>query len=316
MLMKELGKENRYKILKKLAEGGTGVTYLVWDIRLEQEWVMKCIDLCGGVGWQAAWQEIGALKTLRREGIPVLSDVLYSEQRVCLIMEYMRGSSLEEKIQQEGRMDEAEAIACGLQIVELLSFLHHMPCRLVHGDLKPANLIWQQERIALLDFGAAMFQYRKKEAGMREGIYYTPGYAAPELLRGASPSAESDVYALGAVLFYLLTGEAIREGRGICPIREEIPTLSRGIEQFILTCTHADKSLRYHSMEEAGKALSALLEAAKRRKSRGWLRSGMGQRKTTRYRKQFRTLQNILLTDSKMQAFVLNCSQENALEKH
>lgn len=312
-------KENRYKIIKKLAEGGTGKTYLVWDIRLEQEWVMKCIELRGDDSWQAACQEIGALRTLRREGIPVLADVLYDERQICLIMEYMQGVSLEEKILQEGRMSEAGAITCGIQIAELLSFLHHMPCRLVHGDLKPANLIWDQNKISLLDFGAAMFQYRRRWGDDKEGLYYTPGYAAPELLRGAAPSAESDIYALGAVLFFVLTGKTVKEGRGICPVREEVPELSKGIEQFILTCTQADKGLRYHSMEEVKKTLLALLEADRRKKSKrgfGWLCRIAVKKRAGGYRRQFQTLQNILLTDSKMQAFVLNCSQENALEKH
>ena len=67
--------ENRYRILKKLGEGGTGETYLVWDKRLEQKWVMKQIFLQGEAQMEVVRREMSALKCLRHEGIPVLADV-------------------------------------------------------------------------------------------------------------------------------------------------------------------------------------------------------------------------------------------------
>lgn len=301
-------KEDRYKILKRLAQGGSGVTYLVWDVRLEKRWVMKCVSLHGDQDLRSVKQEIRALRQLHREGIPVLADVLYEEDQVSLVMEYMQGLSLEEKILQEGKMSESEAVRCALQIAALLLELHRLPERLVHGDLKPANLIWNKGKVALLDFGAAMGQHRENTGKERErGIYYTPGYVAPELLQGSYPSVESDVYGLGAVLFYLLTGQDPKRRGGICSIREENPALSRKMELLIKKCTNGAASERYHSIEEV---IQELTEMAEGRYLPIWKRKAGKKREGCRYHKQFQTIQNILLTDGKSQSFVLNYSEE------
>ena len=288
--------EKRYRILKKLAEGGSGETYLVWDVRLEQEWVMKCVPLCRDEGIESAQREICALRTLRKEVIPVLIDAFYEEEKICLVMEYVKGISLEEKIRQEGAMPEREAVDCALQLAFLLQELHSLPGRLVHGDLKPLNAIWNQGKVALLDFGAAVFQYR----GKREEVFYTPGYGAPELMQGCTASVESDVYALGAVLFYLVTGKTPGAGRQIGPVREENPALTKELEQFLLKCTENVPARRYHSMEEVIGKLAVLAE------KRG---------RTGRNRKTFQTIQNILLTDGKSFPFVLNCLEGEESKK-
>ena len=86
--------DQRYRIIKKVAEGGSGETYLVWDKRLEQNWVMKRIRTGREGGEEAALREMAALRQIRREGIPVLADIWYEREAICLVMEYMEGESL------------------------------------------------------------------------------------------------------------------------------------------------------------------------------------------------------------------------------
>lgn len=301
----------RYRILRKLAEGGSGETFLVWDKHLEQEWVMKCVRLhvkeeYRGERLEAAKQEVKVLRQLRMEGIPMLADAFYEEGTMCLIMEYMQGISLEEKIKRDGAMEEQEAVFYGLQLVRLLKQMHNLKGGLIHGDIKPLNIIWNAGKLALLDFGAAVFQY---EAEKREcGSYYTPGYGAPELLAGGRICVASDVYAFGAVLFYMLTGKAVDNRCGSFVIREERPELSRAVEQIVLTCTQMVPELRYASMTEVECALRAVEKSGRRYRWQGiFERKG----KKTGGRRKFQTVQNILLTDGKRIPFVLNCLEED-----
>lgn len=287
-------KENRYRIIKKLAEGGTGETCLVWDKRLEQKWVMKQVLLRDGTRMEAVRREMSALKCLRHEGIPVLADVLYEKDRICLIMEYMTGVSLEERIRTQGPMEEEEAVKCALQIGELLQYLHQLPGELIHGDLKPLNLICHNGRMALLDFGGACF----RQGGREQGCCYTPGYGAPELTERGCVSVRSDIYAFGAVLFYLVTGQHPAEGRGIYPVREQNPMLSPALEQMILKCTEEMPEKRYRSMEEVMEELKEMERACQmsgRRKRRAICR-----REKSGEKRVFRSIRSVLLTEGKL----------------
>ncbi len=128
--------EERYRILKKLAEGGSASTYLVWDKRLERHWVMKRIRTMETGQREALEREVTALRQIRKAGIPVLADICYERDAVCLIMEYMTGVSLEERIRKGGVLEEMEALDVARQIGNLLQFLHGLSTPLLHGDLK------------------------------------------------------------------------------------------------------------------------------------------------------------------------------------
>lgn len=285
--------ENRYRILKKLGEGGTGETYLVWDKRLEQKWVMKQIFLQGEAQMEVVRREMSALKCLRHEGIPVLADVFYEMDRVCLIMEYMTGVSLEEKIRTQGAMDEEETVKCGIQVGELVQYLHNLPGELIHGDLKPLNLICHNGRMALLDFGGACFRQDDKE----KGWCYTPGYGAPELTGQRPVSIKSDIYAFGAVLFYLVTGQHPSAGRGIYPVREQNPALSSALEKMILKCTEEMPEKRYRSMEEVIGELKKMERASQITGTGKWKAIYRERKEKIKEKRQFRSIRSVLLTE-------------------
>lgn len=292
--------EKRYRVIKKLAEGGNGETYLVWDKRLERNWAMKCIVTEDEERRYSMMREIAALRQIHKEGIPVLADVFYEGNTVCLIMEYMEGVSLEQRIKNDGVMEEEEAVRCALQLAELVGFLHAMPEKMVHGDLKPLNLLYHNGKIALLDFGGAVSE-SERMSGHISGCWYTPGYGAPELLRQCKVSEKSDIFAFGAVLFYLVMGEQPDGNRGIYPVREQNPFLSEELEAMILKCTTADPQERYGSMGEIILELQDITEfpaAVGVKKSRT---GKYKRRKKRRNRDTFRCIKNILLTEGKIQ---------------
>lgn len=297
--------EVRYKILKKLAEGGSGTTYLVWDVRLEKKWVMKRVVFSSAPMRETARREIAALRMLHKEGIPVLTDVFYEENAICLVMEYMEGVTLEEKVLREGALSQDTAIRYAVRLAKLLCFLHEGTTPLIHGDLKPANLMIKADQVSLLDFGTAVFSgwtggsfesgadgrkaYRSDAwrggypGGMHGSGWYTPGYGAPELRMGGAASVRSDIYGFGAVLFYMLTGEDAGDSRGIYPVREQSREFPAWLEEVILRCTAKQPEERYASMREVILALQG---------------KRCGKRHLTGKRRIFQTLENVLLTEA------------------
>lgn len=299
-------REIRYKILKKLAEGGSGTTYLVWDVRLEKKWVMKRIISSSAPMRETARREIAALHRLHKEGVPVLTDVFYEENAICLVMEYLEGVTLEEKVLREGALSQEKAVCYALQLARLLCFLHEETPPLIHGDLKPSNVMIKGDKVSLLDFGAAVcsgsvsgalckgtggFPVSETrggyaESGMTASGWYTPGYGAPELQMGEAASARSDIYAFGAVLFFMLTGEDAGGSRGIYPVREQNRAFPIWLEEMILRCTGKRPEERYASMRAV---ICALQE---KRGGRRRIRYTGGKRRT------FQVLENILLTEA------------------
>jgi len=269
----------------------------VWDILLEIRRVLKRIPLSKEGQWEAAVREMAALGQIHREGIPVLADVFYEEGSVCLIMEYMRGVPLEEKVRREGPIEEREAVGYAVQAARLLHFLHTFTPGVIHGDLKPANLMLQGGKISLLDFGGAVFLRGQGWEGTGDcrGICYTPGYGAPELLKDGAISVRSDIYALGAVLFYLVTGERPDGVRGTYPIREQNPFFSSTLEAFLCKCMRQEPEERYGSMEQVLEALMQLLGTPK---DRGKERGGM----------LFRAVKRVLLTEGREGGIRLFCN--------
>lgn len=286
----------RYRILKKLAEGGSGKTYLVWDKHLEKEWVMKCIGFQNADGadvqhLETAKQEIKVLRQLQIKGVPMLADAFYEAGSICLILEYRRGISLEEKIKRDGVMKEDEVVFYALSLAEILRQMHEGRRPLIHGDIKPLNLIWNEEGLSLLDFGTAVFAYG--DAACRQGRYYTPGYAPPELWQGDALCEASDIYAFGAVIAYMLDGIPAEKRRGNFALRAKRADIRPALERIVLNCTKQEKSERYPSLAEAERALKKLEQLKKRSLFQNmpciWKRR----------EQKFQIIESILLTDGK-----------------
>lgn len=266
--------KERYRIIRKLAEGGSGITSLVWDERLSRQWVMKEIALQAEGGhtageqygadqaegqWQAVQAEIRALTAVRMDGIPFLADAWREGDKIYLIMEYLEGMTLEQRILTQGAMAETEVIRIGAQLASLLQYLHERTPALIHGDIKASNVICrknQADSAALLDFGASFVQSGEYDNGISGGCHYTPGYAAPELIRTGRASIQTDIYAFGVLLYAMAAGELPGDGAWeIGAVRQQNPFLSSQIEAVIAKCVDHDPQSRYHTMEEVRRDL-------------------------------------------------------------
>ncbi len=237
----------KYSVFEPLGKGGFGSVYKVKDKHIDKFYAMK---IQKRNAFYDADNEIKVLKTLECEGLPALHDVFYDEEYVYVVMELMQGINLETYVKSEGKLSVEETLRIGCRVCDILKYLHTRPVPVIHGDIKPENIIVSDGGVSLIDFGCAFLQYT-------EGFKYagTPQYAAPELLRGEI-STESDVYSFGRVLFYMLTGrqagmsrsENVRAHLRAYAVPERLCKLAE-------RCLKEDIKLRFRSGLELSKGL-------------------------------------------------------------
>lgn len=143
-------------------------------------------------------------KRLSHPGLPEIVDVVEEETRICLVMEYVEGKNLGELLETGYRLSYRQVLGWGIQICGILEYLHGQNPPIIFGDLKPSNLVWQRERIILVDLGSALMQNsRGRKSGTKE---YLPVWREKEDL----PDVETDIYGLGKTLECLMKAGRIR----------------------------------------------------------------------------------------------------------
>lgn len=194
-----------YRIIKEIAQGGFGTTYLGEHL-LAREPV--CIKHCHHVS--AAYtdtlvQEAKAVWDLRHYSLPVMRDFLrLDDGSLALVMSYIPGPTLEQVAKKAGPLD-AELVAwISERVLNALKYLHFNG--VVHGDIKPQNIIVQPDshQIVLVDFGLSMVKPNKDS----DPKGFTPVFSSPEQLNGSPLVPESDLYSLGMTMLYALSGSA------------------------------------------------------------------------------------------------------------
>lgn len=262
----------RYRILRKLGEGGCGRTYLVRDRKLGKLWAMKEwkpeAEMEDGTGENSGEEEFRILRELDSPCFPRLVEYFWKDGKRYLVMDWVQGQTLEEKLIQDGPFGWREAADCALQLCGALEKLHGGKPAILHLDLKPSNIILTQDGPRLIDFGSAILAgERENESGKKRVPAITPGFAAPELYEDGKADAGSDVYSLGVVLQVMLTGKK--------PQAE--PEKPEGVpEQLwkIAECAlHGDRKKRFSDAGEMEKALESFLEKEEgKRSEKRWRR--------------------------------------------
>ncbi len=281
---------SHYRILSKLGEGGMGEVYLARDERLDREVALKVL-LRGTLRDEAARRRLRkealALSKLNHPNIATVFDFDSHEDVDFLVMEYVAGQGLEEKLS-AGSLPEREVLRLGQQLAEGLSAAHGQG--VIHRDLKPGNVrLTSDGRLKILDFGLAKQVARGSETATTESIagagslVGTLPYMAPEQVRGEGVDERTDIWAAGLVLYELATGRrafgqghqasviaAIVSAAPVAPSRVNA-RISAGLEGIIAKCLEKDPENRYQSAKElvvdlrrlAAPASGAGLEAAR-----------------------------------------------------
>jgi eukaryotic-like serine/threonine-protein kinase len=205
----------------------------------------------------------------QRLGHPAIIKVLRPKEktRVYLVMEYVEGELLSERLRRERRFPVETAVALARQIAGALVYLHEH--NVVHRDLKPANIMIQSNGdVKLIDFGIALdTTLRKMTWGRLSQAMGTPDYMAPEQIKGLRGDARTDVYSLGAILYEMLTGEVPFMGNNLhAAMRakmQEDPTpprrlrneISPQLEEIVLHALEREPQDRFETAFELQEAL-------------------------------------------------------------
>ena len=247
----------KYRILRPLGKGGEGSVWLVLHTETEQLWAMKYIPRSDGL---REFHELEMMKRLRHPSLPVITDLVCSNQAVCLIMEYVRGQTLRTRLQEGRRPGLQEVLHLGICLCEVLSYLHSRSTPVWHLDVKPENiLLLPSDRLKLVDFGSAL------QANLNTDCFGTPGYAAPEQRKaGSSVDGRADLYALGSVLYEMISG--VRYGSFMKKSR--IPGCPGSLEGILKKCLQEDPADRYQNALALEKDLNRLwrMECSKQRR--------------------------------------------------
>jgi serine/threonine protein kinase len=203
---------HRYTFIRLLNKGGYGSVYLACT-QGNHPVAIKHISLHGlsashkQTRLQSFRREIRFLATLQHPQLVRYIDCVQQGNDLYLVMEYIEGCTLEEYIEEcGGALPLDEVLDIGIQLCEILEYLHQLDPPLIFRDLKPANVMRRPDgRIVLIDFGIARF-YKEGQTSDTQ-LLGSPGYCAPEQHGLAQSDERSDLFALGATLYTLLTGK-------------------------------------------------------------------------------------------------------------
>ncbi|MBL0169692.1 MAG: protein kinase [Gemmatimonadaceae bacterium] len=196
-----------YRIVEKLGDGGMGAVYRAVDELLDREVALKVLrsELAGQASLIERFRaEAIALARLNHPRIATLHGLERNGVDYVMIMEYVRGETLEQVVARSGGLSWVRAVEICVEICDALDHAHDKG--VVHRDIKPANVMLSSTGlIKVMDFGIARVVGRDRQTQFGHAVG-TPMYMAPEQLRGEDVDGRADLYALGAVLFELITG--------------------------------------------------------------------------------------------------------------
>lgn len=201
-----------YRVLRELGQGGMGTVVLAEDTRLGRHVALKTVSgaQAGTSGGRAQLlDEARAAAALTHPAIAAVHDVIEHDGNIAIVFELVEGETLAARLA-KGPLPEELAVTIAVQIADALAVAHG--ARVLHRDLKPSNIMLAPGGVVkILDFGIARFRPvgQKPPSGKEgdEGFMGTPGYVPPEQWTGQAVDERADLYALGVVLFEMLTGK-------------------------------------------------------------------------------------------------------------
>ncbi len=201
--------QNRYLVSRIIGKGGMGEVYLATDTRLGNNVALKRTTVGDDELLAAAFErEARTLAGLRHPVLPKVSDHFLEHDEQFLVMDYISGDDLSQRLRESDKPFPLNWVLFWAdQLLDALAYLHTHDPPIIHRDIKPQNLkLTGDNQIVLLDFGLsknAVGETKVTTSGSVVG--YTPHYAPMEQIRGTGTNAKSDIYALSATLYQLLS---------------------------------------------------------------------------------------------------------------
>jgi eukaryotic-like serine/threonine-protein kinase len=254
-----------YEIGVPLGEGGMGSVFKACDTRLGRTVAVKVVR---GQFTERFEREARAISSLSHPNICALYDLGVHDDTPYLVMEYVEGEAL------QGPMPIGRVLNYGAQIADALDTAHRSG--IVHRDLKPANVIVTRRGIKLLDFGIAKFIRNETGivstltdtlSGVMDGtqaglVIGTPQYMAPEQIQGRAVDARSDIFALGCVLYEMISGKKAFDGESVAaisaailvmqpaPLSQLVPSIPPALDRTVKKCLSKDPDDRWQTARD------------------------------------------------------------------
>ncbi|WEV46290.1 serine/threonine-protein kinase [Bifidobacterium sp. ESL0690] len=268
----------RYELLTEIGRGGMSTVYLALDATLHKQWAVKEIRHIPDKEQRrfiidGLISEANLIKTFDHPAIPRIVDLIEENGSLYIVMDYIEGETLSKVLADQGPQDEETVTSWGIQLCDVLDYLHQRNPPIVYRDMKPSNVMVTPEgAVRVIDFGIAC-EMPPAKGPLPQGYEArmgTPGYAAPEQYDEFGRSdARTDVYGLGALLYVMLTGKPIKgEPYDAAPLRQVLPNASAGLERVLSKAMQRDPEQRYQDCAQFAYDLEHYSDRdAKRRKT-------------------------------------------------
>ncbi len=255
----------RYRIENVLGQGGMGAVYRALDVNLGVPVAVKENLFITEEYARQFRREANILATLRHPHLPRVTDhFVLEEEGQYLVMDYVEGEDLRERLERDDIISEDEALPWFLEICDALAYLHTRTPAILHRDIKPGNIkITPEGKAILVDFGLA--KVADNDGSTTTGAKaMTPGFSPPEQYGTGPTDARTDVYSLAATFYVVLTGtipeDALERAMGretLTPVRKWNSKISAGIARALEKALSISPDDRYQSIGELAAALSA-----------------------------------------------------------
>ena len=253
----------RYRIVEILGQGGMGSVYRAVDENLGVDIALKENLFTTDEYARQFRLEAVILANLRHPNLPRVSDhFVVGEQGQYLVMDFIDGEDLRQRMERVGTITEEEAVMVGAAMCDALAYLHTRKPPILHRDIKPGNVkITPDGHIFLVDFGLAKV-VQGSQATTTGARAMTPGYSPPEQYGTARTDPRTDIYSLGATLYASLTGIIPEDGLAramdnaqLTPLRKRNSKVSRRLAAAIEQSMAIDPADRFQTAEDFKKAL-------------------------------------------------------------
>ena len=262
----------RYKILQLIGGGGMSNVYLAHDIILNRDVAIKILryDFTNEEELHRRFQrEALSATSLTHPNIVTVFDVGEDEDMHYIVMEYIKGKTLKQYIQEFSPLSAARSVHIMKQLTSAMAHAHENG--IIHRDIKPQNILMDEDgNVKITDFGIAT-SLGATSYTQTNSVIGTVHYLSPEQARGGLATMKSDIYALGIVFYELLTGELPFSGESAVSIalkhlqsetpsvREFDASIPQSVENIVLKATAKDANHRYNSAEEMEADLESCL---------------------------------------------------------
>jgi tRNA A-37 threonylcarbamoyl transferase component Bud32 len=264
-----MGKLEHYEVLEVVGQGAMGIVVKAFDPKLHRVVAIKLMarHLAANSSARRRFErEARAVAAVRNEHVVAIFNVEPASPIPYLVMEFIGGISLQERLEQRGPLEVKEILRIGMQVAQGLAAAHAQG--LVHRDVKPANILLENgvERVKITDFGLAraIDDVNLTQSGVITG---TPNYMSPEQADGRTVDHRSDLFSLGSVLYALATGHPPFRANGMAavlkrvaadlprPVREINPDIPDWLEEIIQKLHAKEPAKRFQSAQEVAELL-------------------------------------------------------------